>query len=236
MKASPLSHATRRPAHRSFSPLPPSAQQQQPAAEPAPAWLQGRVIASGDNNWLVQDAHGTRRMRRALSCLLLPEVGDVVAGLPAAEPGGGWIVAVLERNPAPDQAPAPQRLRVDGDLSLEVQGQWRTQAASAQLQAESVSVQAQTLSTRFDVHRSLGRLVEATVSCTRWVGQELTAVVDRWSQHSQSSSRQVEGMDRAEAGHMELRAKGVLHAHGQHVLTEGENLVKTRGGQIHFGG
>jgi hypothetical protein len=189
------------------------------------------VIASGENNWLVQEGTSTRRMRRALSCLLVPEVGDAVACLPAHESAGGWIVAVLERG-----VPAPQRLRVEGDLALEVSGRWSAQAQAVELRTDSLSVDAGTVRTRFDVLRSVGRLMEATVSCTRWVGQELTAVVDRWSQHSQSSHRHVEGMDRAQAGHMELRAQGVMHTHAAHVLTEGEALVKTRGSQIHFGG
>ena len=97
-------------------------------------------------------------------------------------------------------------------------------------------LEADAVTSRFDTARSVGRLLEATVSCTRWVGQELTAVVGRWSQHSQHSQRHVEGMDSAHAGHMELRAQGVLHTHAAHVLTEGEALVKTRGSQIHFGG
>jgi len=204
-----------------------------PHAEAAP-WRTCRVIASTDSNWLVRDGAATQRMRRALSCLLLPEPGDLVACLPAGEGGCGWIVAVLER---PAQAAAgPQRLRVEGDLALEVQGRWQVEAREADLQAEALSLRAGAVRTSFDSLRSVGRLVEATVSCTRWVGQELTAVVERWSQHAQTSLRHTRGMDRTQAGHVELQAEGVMHVEGRHVLTEGASLVKTRGGQIHFGG
>lgn len=199
-------------------------------------WRTCRVIAKGDSNWLVQDLDSTRRMRRAVGCLLLPEPGDTVACLCADDGAPGWIVAVLERPAEAGQETPPLRLRVEGDLALEVRGRWDVRATAASVEADTLALSAGTVQTRFDTLRSVGRVLEMAVSRTRWVGQELVAVVDRWAQHAKTSHRQTEGLDRTQAGHLELRAEGVLHTQAQHVLTEGATLVKTRGSQIHFGG
>lgn len=205
-----------------------------------------RVIDCADDHWVVQCGALRRRARRAASCLLLPEAGDSVACL-VDEAGRCWLVAVLERAADPvaeageagstDRATprAPARLRVDGDLQLEVRGNWQVQAAQLSVRSDRAELRTGDARIGFDTLKSVGRVLQVTVQQTRWVGQELVAVVDRWMQHAKTTHRHTEGMEQASAGHMELAAQGVLHVKAPHVLTEGSDLVKTRGSQIHFG-
>ena len=68
----------------------------------------GVVRAFVDGSWLVSHERGSVLAKLAPSCLLAPEVGDVV--LLATVPEGAFVLAVLEREGE------DRRLRVDGDL------------------------------------------------------------------------------------------------------------------------
>jgi hypothetical protein len=197
-----------------------------------------RVIACTDDAWVVQCGALRLHAQRAASCLLLPEAGDSVACL-GDEAGRCWLVAVLERaaneTATAGEPRAPARLRIDGDLQMEVRGDWKVQAAQISVKSAGAELRTGDARIGFDTLRSVGRVLQVTVQQTRWVGQELVAVVDRWMQHAKTTHRHTEGMEQASAGHMELAAQGVLHVKAPHVLTEGSDLVKTRGSQIHFG-
>ncbi|MES2533497.1 MAG: DUF3540 domain-containing protein [Pseudomonadota bacterium] len=219
------------------------------AATPGGGIRTARVIACTDATWVVQCGSLRLQARRAASCLLLPELGDSVACLTGEDvdqdneinddTSGCWLLAVLERaadgTAQAGTARPAARLRVDGDLRLEVRGDWQVEAARVSVKSTVAELHTRDARIGFDTLKSIGRVLQVTVQQTRWVGQELVAVVDRWMQHAKTTHRHTEGMEQASAGHMELAARGVLHVKAPHVLTEGSDLVKTRGSQIHFG-
>ena len=67
------------------------------------------------------------------------------------------------------------------------------------------------------------------------IGATLSTLFDRAHHHAGQHLRTTEGLDRTQAQHLELQAKQLLQIHAEHALIEGEQLVKARGGQIHFG-
>lgn len=206
-------------------------------AEPSPAPDIGasyrlcRVIASSRRNWIVQEQGRTWRVHRATSCLLQPQIGDRVACLFDQTAEQGWLLAVLERK----HRGAALQLSVEGDLELAVGGRWQVRTAELDVEADSAQLKTNEARMRFDTLKLVGRVMQNTVQQVRWVGQELVAVVDRWVQHAKSHQRHTEGMEQVCAGHMEMQARGLMHVKAPHVLTEGGELVKTRGSQIHFG-
>ena len=204
-----------------------------PSAAEMPGLRTGRVTACSSDNWLIREAGGSHRLRRAASCLLVPAAGDTVAWMPGAGDAAGWIVAVLERGA--ESAGQPLQLRTDGDVAWQVDGQWSMRATRLRVDADAAELHLRDVRMNFDAFRSVGRLVQATVTQTRWVGQELCAVVERWFQHSTTHHRRTEGLEQARAGTMDLHADQLVRVEAPQVLTEASTLAKTRGGQIHFG-
>ncbi len=174
---------------------------------------------------------------RAASCLLQPEVGDLVWFV--AEGEQRYVTAVLRRGP---DAGASQ-LRIDGDADLRASGQLTVGGAGLDLHAEQrLGLHSDELQIRARRGRALLDecsfvLRELFVHATKatFVGKLFERLVDRISSHSKSSLRVVEGLDQVQAGNLEQRATGVAQLAGKTVLLNGTDLVKADGGQIHLG-
>jgi hypothetical protein len=67
------------------------------------------------------------------------------------------------------------------------------------------------------------------------IGSLFSTVFDRATHFSKHHLRTTDGVDRVQATHIEQDAGQLLRLSGEHALINGEKLVKTRGGQIHFG-
>lgn len=193
----------------------------------------GKVIAHSTDNWVVQEAGCSYRLRRAVSCLIAPMSGDTVAWMPGSTSASGWIVAVLERDNKSKKLPA--ELVFDSGLSIKVKGNWEVHADEIEMQGNTAKLKLNHIKLSFDTFKSIGKLAQNTVQQVRWVGQEFSAVVDRWFQHSKSHQRHTDGIECARAETLDFQAKAIVKIEAPNVLTEGSTLVKTRGSQIHFG-
>jgi Protein of unknown function (DUF3540) len=193
----------------------------------------GKVIAHSTENWVVQEAGCSYRLRRAVSCLIAPMAGDTVAWIPGSTSASGWIVAVLERDSKSKELPA--ELVFDTGLNIKVNGNWEVRADEIGMQAKTAKFKLNHIKLSFESFKSIGKLAQNTVQQVRWVGQEFSAVVDRWFQHSKSHQRHTDGIECARAETLDFQAKAIVKIEAPNVLTEGSTLVKTRGSQIHFG-
>jgi hypothetical protein len=171
----------------------------------------GRVVAQGsaDGEWLVETDCGTLPMRRAASCLLVAEPGDRVwwCGDFAGDPWQAWIVAVLERADVPAVVELPEHTTVRGRRAVVL----------------------------FDTAEFVGGCWQAVIGALRYTGTTLASVLDRVTTTARRHERYTEGSEVVQAGTLELRATQLATLHAEHVLVEGERLVKTRGAQIHMG-
>lgn len=169
------------------------------------------------------------RAERAASCLVAPVAGDTVAYLRAPS-GEAWVIAVLQR----EQATAPLVIASEGALCLQAAA-LRLAAAEIGCESEDFALQ----SARVRVHSDEASLSSAGVrivsGVTRVVGTAFSSVFDRVSQFSRHYLRTTRGLDRVHADHVECEAKHLLRLQAEHAVVQGEKLVKTRGGQIHFG-
>ncbi|PIF76409.1 uncharacterized protein DUF3540 [Variovorax sp. 54] len=183
----------------------------------------GLVVASDDGGFTIASGSQRVRGRRAVSCLLEPCMGDTVAGLLVA-PDELWVVAVLQREDDVENV-----LRCQGPTRLEVEG------GALTLAAEHFALRAQTARVAVDDTQWVGQKLHFIGSTIKLVGSVFSTVFERVAHFSKSHVRTTEGIDRVQATHLECEAEQLARISGQHLLLNGQDLVKARGGQIHFG-
>lgn len=204
-------------------------QPQQPQAIAA-GWCVGTVSACGPEGFVVLSGTLQRSGRRAASCLLEPRVGDSVACMEVA-PKELWILAVLQREGSQTHV-----LRLSGDTRVQVDDGALTFAAPRlALHGDQLEVRAREGRMAVESAELVGRHLRVVGSVVKLVGSVLSTVMDRVSHYSRHYVRTTDGTDRVAATHLECEAKQLLRLSGEHTLVNGEKLVKTRGGQIHFG-
>ncbi|MGQ2998873.1 DUF3540 domain-containing protein [Variovorax sp.] len=222
-KAAPARRRSRRAAH------PQAAQPAQPAQAIAAGWCVGTVCECGPAGFTVLSGALRRSGQRAVSCLLEPRAGDSVACLQVA-PDELWILAVLQR-----EGETPHVLQLRGDTQLQVDGRLSLAAPQLCLRSDQLEVRAREARVALDSAELTGRHLSVVGSVVKLVGSVLSTVMDRVSHYSRHHVRTTEGTDRVAATHVECEARQLLRLSGEHTLVNGEKLVKTRGGQIHFG-
>lgn len=179
-----------------------------------------------DRRWRVQADRHVAIARQAVSCLLEPREGDLVACWLHEAPGGVacHVLAVLER-----PEPAPATLSVEGDLLLKATGRLQVEAGE-ELQVDAPQARL--------VHRGIqvvADVCQATVQQMRSIGDTLTSVFKREIRHSEQHLRTVEGLDLLQAQLIDHRASDLMQLRGENIMTNGTTLVKVQGAQIHFG-
>lgn len=183
----------------------------------------GRVVTLGEDSLEVRCEDATFRARRAFSCLVAPEPGDLVW---VAGAGDVYVLAVLER---PGSADA--RITGEGDLTLELRSGRLTLAATEGvdlISRKTVSV----TSERIDARAKEGHLF---VDKLTMVGETLDAAFERLSQTVRRCYRRVLDLDSLRAGQIDYASQGNLRLHGENTLMTARQLVKADGEQIHIG-
>lgn len=196
----------------------------------------GRVAAidADDGEHLVETGRGLMAMRRAASCLLAFGVGDLVWW--CADISGGrtlaYVVEVLEKRDALSGAvvdlPADTTLRC-------TRGTLRVEAPSIALDTEALSLRAARATVLLEAAELIGACWQTVIGALRHTGTTLSSVVDHVTVIAKRQQRFTEGSDMTQAGTLDLRAVTLASVTAEHVLVQGERLVKTRAAQIHMG-
>lgn len=198
-----------------------------------------RVRAISEDGILVDDGGVTRLVRQATSCLIEPELGDVVLlAVPANDPGG-YLLAVLEREGK--QA----TLAAAGDLVITAPRGRVTVAASEGVElatpkqlgvrADELRVQARSGRVFLDECTAIIRSMFASLTKLTHVGEVLELLVDRVTQRSKHSVRAIEGLDHTQAQNLDLQAQNSVRVRADQTVINGSEIVKVDGGQIHLG-
>jgi len=200
----------------------------------------GRVVAlRADGSIAVRTGNGDHEARRALSCLVAPEVSDLV--LVALSPTeGAFVLAVLKR-----ESGAATALAVDGDLEVRLtSGRFRVAAQEGVelVSARTVSVVAAGLDLNAGEGNVvlqrlsfLGDAVRAEIDRVRLIAGRFDSVLERLSQRVKRSYRTVEEMDQLRAERIDYTAEKTMSLHAEHTLVTADELVKLDGEQIHLG-
>lgn len=185
----------------------------------------GTVAGITDGFLEVHASAETFRARRAVSCLVAPEVGDLVL-LAGPRLGGLYVLAVLER---PGCGTA--RISTDGDLSIELRsGRLAVTACEGidLVSGKAVSIAAD----RLEARAREGSLFLGSV---RMVAGVVDSAFERLRQTVRRAYRTVQELDHLRAGQIDYSAEGNLRLHGENTLMTARELVKADAKQIHVG-
>lgn len=198
-----------------------------------------RVRAISEDGIIVDVGGVARLVRQATSCLIEPELGDLVLlAVPANDPGG-YLLAVLERESneitlaaAGDLAIAAPRGRVtvaarDG-LELATPKQLGMRADEIQVSARSGRM-------FLEECAAVIRSMFASLTKLTHVGEVLELLVDRVSQRSKHSVRAIEGLDHTQAENLDYQIENNVQVRSTRTVVNGREIVKLDGGQIHLG-
>ncbi len=201
------------------------------AANPIPGeWCVGIVRQVSDGSLTVVSGGLQARASRAVSCLLDPADGDSVACLRVA-PQEVWIVAVLRREEG-----VANILRCTGNTSIQVEGgALQIKAANLSLKSDVFDLASKHAQIGAESAEIVGKRLRVIGTTIKIVGSAMSTVMDRINQFSKHYLRNTDGMDRVSATHIEVEAQQLMRLNAQHALISGEQLVKARGAQIHFG-
>jgi len=214
----------------------------------APAPRQGfaTVIAREGGTWQL-DVPGADRpvgAGRATSCLVEPGVGDRVWFV--GEGDEHFVIAVIAPGPRStgETGERSTAICVDGDLDLRAGGRVRVDGERVELDAraalslrsrDELAIEARRGRVVLDSLASFVRSVRAHLSESTLVGKVRELIVERFTQHSNTSYRAVGELDHVRAGTLDYKAERGAHIHGENTSMSATELVKVDAGQIHLG-
>ncbi len=202
-----------------------------PAPTPTPWQGPGVVCAVAEQNgqaaWVVNADTGSFTARLAASCLLQPQVGDTVwcCGIVGeGEVARYWVTQVLERIES-----AGARVQLPADATL------ASADGRMSLHAQALQVRSQRLDLLVEQASVIGAAWEAVVGAVKLTGNSLRSVFERVTHTAQHHQRVTSGIDLVQAEVLDLRAGQLASVQGEHVIVQGERLIKSRAAQIHMG-
>ncbi|MFO7561805.1 MAG: DUF3540 domain-containing protein [Enhygromyxa sp.] len=221
-----------------------SAANQTPRSASPLSQRMARVRALTQGEILVDDEGRMRLVQAAASCLLEPQVGDLVLIIAPEDDPGGYILAVLER-PQAGAAPAILSAPGGGDLAIRAPaGRVRVEAseglelrtpAALELHADETRLQSRSVKLFIDECAAVIRSAFASLTKLTHVGEVFELLVSRFTQHSDHSTRVIAGIDHTQAEEVDLRAGNNVHVRSERTVVNGREVVKLDGGQIHLG-
>lgn len=199
----------------------------------------GTVIRIDESSFYVRAAGGNYLAQKAVSCLVEPQVDDLV--LVACQANGqAYILAILERN-----SYVPTCISVTGDFNIQVaHGRFSVSSAqgldfmsASELSLTSPELQVHTQKANvFMEHLSyLGQRFYGEVERMKTVAVTVDSFIQRVSQKIKRSYRTVEEMDHVRAEQIDYHAEKNMNLHGKNALITANDLVKVDGDQIHLG-
>lgn len=199
----------------------------------------GTVMAVDGDVIVVRSAAGVYRARRAASCLLDANVGDLVL-LATADQGASYVLAVLER-----ATNGHASLSLEGDVSLRVtKGRLALTADEGLGLASGADVTVASKSVRVDAVEGdvclqrlgfFSRVVDAQMERITYLAGSVDATIDRLAQRLKRFYRRVDEIEHARMGQLDCQAESTIRLRGRHAVIDGVNLVKLHGDQIHLG-
>lgn len=199
----------------------------------------GAVIRVTGAGLVVHTALGDLDAKRAVSCLVAPELYDEVL-VSLLGDGRAYVLAILEREEG-----AASRLSFEGDVELQVsQGKLDLRASegvhvasgkAVEVTSGELNVRAITGSMVLQTLSYLGSRVRVDVEGIKAVASTLDTVLERLSERVKRAYRTVEEIEQVKAKELHYTAEDTLYLNGGNAVVTAEELVKLDGEQIHLG-
>ncbi|MFW6105858.1 MAG: DUF3540 domain-containing protein [Desulfovermiculus sp.] len=204
--------------------------------------IQARVLVAEDGLLMIVSELGTHACKRAASCLLRPQSGDLaLAFLPRVKSENAYILAVLERADPDaslhiDLGPGARLATESGLLELSSGSDMHLRAENT-LEATAqgmtfVSSWVRWLSHTFSL---LGQTVEAVCAIWRESSKDRETTAETWTQRLGDCHRHVQDLDETQAGTSRTLARETALVHGRVTYLQAEEFVKADGQEVHLG-
>lgn len=199
----------------------------------------GTVSEQSREAWVIMTGHGSYRAKRALSCLIRPQVDDRVL-LSVDSEGDAYILAVLARS-----GESAVQLAFDGDVRVNVPHGRLNIASQEGIDLASAGA-INTISEELHLNAVKGRMhiqdgayqgtfFEARLARVRWFAQQVDTLVDRLTQRAKRIYRQVDEFEQVRAGRMDCLVKKLLSFRSRYTIMTAKEDVKVDGERIHIG-
>ncbi|MGK9176008.1 DUF3540 domain-containing protein [Yokenella regensburgei] len=181
------------------------------------------IVTQGfaDGSLMVESEGRGWHCRRAVSCVIAPQVGDTV--LIAGVDNQIWLLAVLERVSA-----EACELSVPGDLLIRSEGELSLRGAALKVSAA-----------QGDCHISemkySGDKLSAWVSLSRIVGKRAESVWQTVTQISHNLFRTTRQTEQVRAGQLDIKAEDYARLHAHNTVITSKAITKIDSEQIHMG-
>lgn len=196
------------------------------------------VTGRADEWFFVQDL-SVRRVKRAVSCLVEPEVGDLVMLCEAPSEQCSFILSVLAKSD-----PECGRMCLPGGVTLQTEGKQLTvQADGIDLKSREtiglstvhLDVNAAAATMRVGHFQTWADTVETTADRVTVLAKTLTQQLGRMITRVRESWRKVEGLDETQAARIRVYVEGSHQLDAEHVTVNAEGFVRVDGKSINIG-
>ncbi|WP_340615743.1 DUF3540 domain-containing protein [Xenorhabdus entomophaga] len=160
--------------------------------------------------------------RRAASCLLAPNLGDIV--LITKIDDQLWILAILER----EEQQTLSEISVPGDLTI-------TSHGNLNIHSNGLNITASSGNCHIDEMQYSGKSLSAWVSITRLVGNQFESLWQTVTQMSNRLFRHTTQTEKVHAGQLDIQAENYVRLHAQNTIVSAKAITKIDAEQIHIG-
>ncbi|AOR65418.1 DUF3540 domain-containing protein [Pectobacterium wasabiae] len=159
--------------------------------------------------------------RRAASCVIAPQTGDMV--IVTRTENQIWLLVVLER-----ANPQKAELNVPGDLHIHSAGELSFSSAALRVSADQGDCHIS------DMNYS-GEKLSAWVSLSRIVGKRAESVWQTITQISHNLRRTTRNTEQVRAGQLDMKADDYARLHAHNMVITSKAITKVDSEQIHMG-
>ena len=207
-------------------------------AEPLISLRTATITGRADRWFFVQEA-AAPRLKRAPSCLVEPQLGDLVLICDCGENQVGYITAVLQ-SAKEDQAAVklPGGVTLNSSLNgldIEARQIALNGQQSISLVAPHLEMNAAAATVRVSHWKSWSESVESHVVRASLVATSLTSHIGTAISRIKSSWRKVEGLDESQAGRSRFLVDGQHKVEAEHVTVKAQGYVRIDGKKIDLG-
>ncbi len=196
------------------------------------------VIGGCDSNWIVQAESGTCTAKKAVSCLVAPEIGDKVLCVLLAS-GASSILAILERKQS-----HTTHLKFDGDLDISSSNSIRL-VANERLNAFSgnkmsfdssdLSIRSKIVSALFNKLNVTGEEANHSIGKIRILAKYMESVSETSRQIMNNSFRLVSGLESVKAGEILQTVKNHFKVQSKQATILAEDDARVNAKRVHLG-
>lgn len=207
--------------------------------ENLPTFLQEAVvIGGGNNNWIIQSDTGTCNAKKSVSCLVCPEIGDIVLIVSMAS-GGSNILAILERKQShTTHLKFDNNVNISSTQSIRLFANERIDAVSGDkmsFDSKQLSFHSKIVSMIFDKMNVTGNEAVHAISKIQVMAKYIETVSETSKQAMKNSFRLISGLDSTKAGEMLQMVKNRFTVQSKQATILADEDAKLNAKRVHLG-